>query len=84
MLNYEIYSFNEAQVNNVAARGNDEQAQRMTEVLERDVINVSEGLTTPPVKMCYPYWGNIGRVRKLGLLVFRKYITSYNSGLLGI
>ena len=55
MLNYEIYSFNEAQVNNVAARGNDEQAQRMTEVLERDVINVSEGLTTPPVEMCYPY-----------------------------
>ena len=55
MLNYEIYSFNEAQVNNVAARGNDEQAQRMAEVLERSVINVSDELTTPPVKKCYPY-----------------------------
>ena len=55
MLNHEIYSFNEAQVNSVAARGSDEQAQRMAEVLERDVINVSEGLTSSRVKKCYPY-----------------------------
>ena len=57
MLNHEIYSFNEAAVNVVAQTNNDSLAQQMAEVLEGNVVNVSDELTTPPVKMCYPYWG---------------------------
>lgn len=53
--NFEVYCFNEQQVNNVAAVGSDTVAQRMADVLEQNVINVGEGGSDRPVKMCYPY-----------------------------
>jgi hypothetical protein len=55
MKNYEVYNFNESQINFVAQSNNDDLCQRMSEVNERNVTLVSEGLETPPVKMCYPY-----------------------------
>lgn len=55
MKNYEVYNFNESQINFVAQSNNDDLCQKMSEVNERNVTLVSEGLETPPVKMCYPY-----------------------------
>ena len=54
--NFEVYCFNEQQVNNVAAVGSDAVAQRMADVLvEQNTINVGEGGSNRPVKRCYPY-----------------------------
>lgn len=52
---HELYFINEAAVNVVAQTNNDGLAQQMAAVLEKNTVNVSEGLTPPPVKRCYPY-----------------------------
>lgn len=52
---HELYFVNEAAVNVVAQTNNDGLAQQMAAVLEKDTVDVCEGLDVAPVKMCYPY-----------------------------